>query len=177
MFFVVKPQTLQDRGGAGFRRPGVDIGQARLDFGNPSGITGGLGLGHQVCAFCVCRQNCVEDCDLGRRHFLRDTADAGLIGQFNAATLQHQFATDQAEEGGFSGAIAPHNADLMAGGDGGRGMVDQRAAFDGIRDIFDPEHGPSVSQSTALVNGERHRTSGQNDVWEQSAAGQSEGAC
>ena len=50
------------------------------------------------------------------------------------------FYAEHAERG-FSGAVAAHKADLVAGGNGGRGPLEQGAAFDGIGDVGDLEHG------------------------------------
>ena len=37
--------------------------------------------------------------------------------------------------------VAADKTDLVAGGYDGAGVLDQRAAFDQIGDVFDPEHG------------------------------------
>src|SRR6202023_1216414 len=42
-----KPETAQDRGGAGGRRMGVDVDKPGLDFGDPVRIMGGGGFPQQ----------------------------------------------------------------------------------------------------------------------------------
>ena len=61
LFFVGKPKTLEDRTGAPLCRPGVNIGQPRLNIGNPVCVGRGFGLCHQGCAFDIGNKHGVDE--------------------------------------------------------------------------------------------------------------------
>lgn len=68
------------------------------------------------------------------------SANPRLRGQGDGTGLQRKLSADQAEQGGFAGAIAAHDTDLVTGWDSGRGLLHKGAAFDGIGNVIDPKH-------------------------------------
>ena len=129
------------RGGARLARPGVDVGEARLHFGNAMRVGGAIGLGQQAGAFGIGSKDGVEKRDPGRRHFLRHTTDAGACGQLDTAALQCQLAPDQPEERGLAGAVAADEADPRARHDLRGGVIDQQASGDPDGNVGDGQHG------------------------------------
>ena len=77
-----------------------------------------------------------------------EISDEGAAGQRDAAALQRQLAADQAEKCGLARAIAADKADLVALGNGGGGALKQRAAFDGVGDVINAQHGQRLARSS-----------------------------
>ena len=127
---VAEAHAVQDGCGARFRRPGVDILQPGLDFGDAVRVLGGIRFLQQRRPFHVRRQHRVEQGDLVRRYLLRDAADAGVGRQRDLAAVGLQLAADQAEQSGFAGAVAADQTDLVSGRNEGGGGFEQRPAFD-----------------------------------------------
>ena len=78
---------------------------------------------------------------LGARRFLRDLADAHVLGQADRACLGRHLAGDGVEQRGLAGAVAADEPGLRPGRQGHRGMVEQKASGDAERKIVDDEHG------------------------------------
>ena len=152
LLVVVKAQPLEDRGRARLGRPGVDVREPGLHLGDAVGLGRGLGLGHETCALGVGGQHRVEQRGLGGRHLLRHAADAGAAGQGDRAGVQHQFAADQFEQGGLARAVGADEAHLVTFGNRRRGLDQKRAAFDGIEDVLNLQHGRAMPQRQSAVN-------------------------
>ena len=148
----VKPQPLQDGRGAALGGPRVDVGQAGLNFRDPVRVGRNFGLRQQGGAFGVRFQHRVDQRGRRRRHLLRHAADPGARGDRDVAPLQRQLLADQPEQRGLARAVAPDKANLVAGGNGGRRPFEQGAAFDGIGDVFDFQHGAGVPYGGQKVN-------------------------
>ena len=125
-------EPLQDGGSAGLGRPGVDIGQPGLDFGDAGGVGGVFGLGQKAGAFGIGGQHRVQNAGRGPRRLLRDAADAGAGRQADGAAVQMQLVPDQLEQRRLAGAVRADKADLVAAGNGRRGVLEQRAPGNGI---------------------------------------------
>ena len=78
---------------------------------------------------------------LGARRFLRDLADARVLGQADRAGLGREVAGDGVEQRRLAGAVAADEAGLRAGRQGQRGMVEQQASGDAERKVVDDQHG------------------------------------
>ncbi len=135
LFFMCKAQTLEDRCGAGFGRPGLDIGKPCLHLGDAGGVGGGFRLGQQRLAFGIGAQHGVDQRDLVTGDLLADTADFPAFGNRDIAGVQHHFAPDDPEQGRLARAVTPHKTHFMPRGDGDGCVFDQRTAFDGVCDI------------------------------------------
>ena len=135
LFGIVKTKALENGGGTGLGRPGIDIGKPGLDIGNARRIGGGVGLFHECGAFGIGGQNRVNQGDIRRGHFLGDATDAGVPGQGDGAGFQRQFTPDQAEQRGLSGSVPTDKANLVTIGDDGGGLFKKRATFDGVIDF------------------------------------------
>jgi len=149
---AVEAKPAQDRGGPRLGRPGVDIAEPGLDFGDAVRIGGVLGLGHQRGALDIGGKHGVEQAVVGRRGLLRDAADSGALGQGDLAGFQRELAPDQPKQRGLARAVAPDEAHLVAIGDHGGGVFDQRAAFDRIGDVIHAQHGGSLPEPARGVN-------------------------
>jgi hypothetical protein len=98
------------------------------------------GIREQRLALGVGGEDGVEEGDVVAGNLLRDAADAGAAGDLDGAGVERELAPDEAEERGLAGAVAAHEADLVAGGDDGRGVLEERAAVHGIGDVVEAEH-------------------------------------
>ena len=63
-------------------------------------------------------------------------ADLPAFGQFDGACVEVQFAPYQFEKSGFPRPIAAHNANFMACGNDGGGVVYEDPPFDRITDVI-----------------------------------------
>jgi hypothetical protein len=113
---VGEAQALEDGGGARLAGPGVDVGEAGLDLGDAVGVLGGVGFAEQGLALGVGCEDGVQEGDVVAGNLLRDAADAGAAGDLDGAGVERELAADEAEERGLAGAVAAHEADLVAGG-------------------------------------------------------------
>ena len=94
----------------------------------------------QGVALDVGRQHGVQQRDRRRRVLLVHRGDAGRFWERNLAAVGVQFAQDQLEQGGFAHAVAAHQADLGARGQGDGGVVEE-AASPGVEDeVLDLKH-------------------------------------
>ena len=137
LFLGVKPQTLEDRGGAGFGGIGVDIGQTGMDVGDAMRIICGFGFGHQFGAFHIGGQNGVQQGHLVAGHFLTDAANARAGGQGDGAGFRRNIPTDQVEQRGFTRAIAPDQAHFVARWNDSAGPFKKGTALDCVVQIID----------------------------------------
>jgi hypothetical protein len=148
----VEPEALQDRAGAAFGGPGIDVGQPVLDIGDAVRIMRRFRLGQKRGALGVGLKHGIKERSRRRRHFLRHAPDARPRRQAYLAALKRQFAPDQPEERRLAGAVTADKTDLVAGGNGGRGPFEQGAAFDGIGDIGNAQHARGMPDAAPAVN-------------------------
>ena len=144
-----KAQTVQDRGRPRLGRPGVDIDQPRLDLGDAMGIGGAVAFGHQRRAFLIGIQHRIQNRAVIARRLLRHATNAGAGRQADLPPIQRQFAPDQPKQRGLAGAIGPDKTNLVTGGNGGRGTLEQRTALNGIGYVINAQHGLRHGPSTA----------------------------
>ena len=98
-----------------------------MDFARTVG-RGGFGLQQQGAALQISRQHGVEQIGGAGRCFLCHVTHAGALGEANRAAIGLDLPGDGLEKGGFTGAIAPHQADLAAGIDHKVAIVQQGPA-------------------------------------------------
>ena len=123
----VKAQAGEHRGGARRRGIGADGLQPVMDFGRAvSG--GGLRLQQQGAALQISRQHGVEQIGGTGGGFLRHIAHAGALSEANGTAIGLDLPGNRLEKGGFTGAIAPHQADFAAGIDHEAAIVQQGSA-------------------------------------------------
>jgi hypothetical protein len=116
---------------------GLDIRQPDLDFRNAVRIRGRFRLSQQGFPFLVARHNRVEQAFWPARCLLRHRADAGIFRHACRTRLGNEFAENKLQKRGFTGAVAPHKADLMAIRQGGRSFLQQEPSADSKGEIVD----------------------------------------
>ena len=139
--------VVEAEAGQNARRPrrcgmGVDVDEARVDFGDPVRIGGGLRLRHERRALAVGIKHEVDQGAGATGRLLLDASEAGVAGQLDGAALGPEFARDHAKKGGLAGAVAPHKADPRPVGQGRSGAVEQNARAEPIGEVVNVEHGP-----------------------------------
>ena len=118
----------------------VDVDKARLDVGDAMRIGRGLRLAQQCGAFEIGRQHHVDKAFGSVGRFLRQTADPPFRRNGDQAALQRRLSSNRLEQGRFSGAVAADQADVRAGHDLHRAVVDQQPARDADGNIVDGKH-------------------------------------
>ena len=118
-----------------------DVDEPRVDLGDALSFARGLRFGHQRLALNIGREHEVDQAFRAGRGFLLDAADARAFGDDHRAAFGRKLAADQAEERGLAGAVAPHEPDMRAGRQRGRGVVDQEALAEPIGEGADMQHG------------------------------------
>ena len=86
---------------------------------------------------------------------LLDAADAGLLGDRDRAAFPADFAADQAEQRRLARAVAPDQADVRAGRQRRRRLVDQQAFAEAISKIVDMQHAALLPRRAAQGKGRR----------------------
>lgn len=81
---------------------------------------------------------------VGLGHVLRHLRHAPLRGHEEVAAVLVQRAVEEREEGGLAGAVAPHQADFLAGMDGGGDVFQQDLSTAAQGDVFEGDHGQNV---------------------------------
>ena len=127
--------------GAGLRRVRLDIGQPRLDLGDPVGIRRGLRFGEQGGALGIGGQHHIHQCLVAAGRFLGDRADAHALLHTHIAALRNGFAADQPEQGRLARTVPPDQTHLGLGRQEERRLVEQHPAFDAIGEVIDVQHG------------------------------------
>src|SRR3546814_4125275 len=74
--------------------------------------------------------------------------DAGPRTEFDRSSIRGQLAGNQLQQSRFARAVATHETDLVAVGNGDGGILDDGASSDAICEIVDTEHG-GARDSTA----------------------------
>ena len=67
-------------------------------------------------------------------------ADAGIAWDRDGAVVGRDFTLQQAQQRRLAGAVAPDEADLVAGRDCGRCPLEDRFALDPVGEIIDMQH-------------------------------------
>ena len=145
---VGEAEAGEDRGGARGRRMRADVGEPRLDLGDPVRVVRGLGFGEQPRALAVGRA-------ARHRAGIRDhpalPAPGGRCASAPAfrtlAALRAEFARDHAEQRGLAAAVAAHEAGARAVWHAHRGAVEQKASGHAHRKIVDRKHASLCGRS------------------------------
>ena len=95
---LVESEAGKDRGRPRLGGMGVDIGEARLDFGDAVRVRRGLGFGEQGGALAVGRQHDVDQRLRRARRLLRHLPDPAFLGSETDARLGREFAGDDPEQ-------------------------------------------------------------------------------
>ncbi len=133
----VEAEAVQDRGGAGLGGMRLDVGEARLDFGDARGRGRRVGLRKQGGAFDVGFEHGVDEAVAGRGGLLGHSADAGAARGLDLAAVEGELAPDQAEKRGFSRAVAADESHLVTGRDHRRGVVEELFALQREADVLE----------------------------------------
>ena len=94
-----------------------------------------LGLFEKRCAFPIGGEHRLQQAGLTGRRFLGDGGDARARGQPDGVVPAFEY---QAQQCRLARAVAPDQADLVAGGNHGAGAVEQNTSGDAIGEIVDP---------------------------------------
>ena len=96
----------------------------------------------------IARQHEIGGTFRGFRHVLGHLGDAPAGGQRELAAVLVQRAVQQREQGGFAGAVAAHQPDLLARMDGDAGATQQHLGAAAQGDVLQLDHAvaPSVSR-------------------------------
>ncbi len=141
----VEAEPGQDRGCPGRRGIGADHPQPLMNLRQPRG-RGTVRLGEQRQTLGVGRQHRLQQAQRPVRRFLTDGADPGARGEPDFAPIGRDLAQNGAQQGRFPGAIAPDQADPLAGGDGQIGVIEKQPAAEAQRQAGDHEqaHGAGM---------------------------------
>ena len=121
----------------------VDVGQANLDFRDPLRIGRVLGFGEQAGTLGVGRKHPIEQAVVAARRFLRDVAEAGVARDRDRSVVGRHLTFEKTQQCRLAGAVAPDEADLVAGGDRDSRLLEDRPSLDPIGQIVDMQHGTS----------------------------------
>ena len=121
---VIEAQSGEDRGGAGGRGVGTDGTQPLMDFSEPERVSA-FHLGQQTEALGIAVQHGIQEAGGTVRRFLPDGRDTGAAGEPHLTAVERDIAHDGAQQGGFAGAVAAHEADAPARVDREIGPVQQ----------------------------------------------------
>ena len=121
--------------GAGPRRGcvGADIGEAGMDFGDPMGVLGGERFMEQGGALRIGGEHGLQQADLPGRRFLGDGGDARPRRQADGVVALEY----ESQQSRLARAVAPDQADLVAGGNHGAGAVEQNSPGDAVGEVVD----------------------------------------
>ena len=86
--------------------------------------------------------------------FLIDAADARALGDHDRAGLRPELATENAEERGLAGAVAPDEPDMRARRQRSGRVVDQETLAEAIGEGADVQHGRAFRAARALWQGQ-----------------------
>jgi hypothetical protein len=123
---------------------GVDIGETKLNLGDPMRVGSGLGFLQQAGAFDIGGKHRVDQRGFTAWGFLRHGADLGIARQADGARFRLEIAQDQMEEGRFAHAIAPDEADLVAVGNGDAGVFEEKPSGNAVGESVNMQHGRAV---------------------------------
>ena len=93
---------------------GINITQTRVNVGNPHRVLGGFSFVHQLGTFQVGHQYSIKQRCITRRGFLCHSANFGAARNRNGARFALQFAQNKFEQGGFTRAVSPNEANFLA---------------------------------------------------------------
>ena len=79
------------------------------------------------------------------RRFLGNGSDTSAPWNGHRSLVRTNLAKDQLKQGGFARAIAADKADLVAGRNRSRCLIEQEAPFDPVAEIVDVQHGLPLS--------------------------------
>ena len=96
---LVESEAGKDAGRPRLGGMGVDVDEARLDFGDAMAVRRGLGFGKQGGALAVRRQHDVDQGLRRARRLLRHLPDPAVLGQRNRSRLGREFAGHDPEQG------------------------------------------------------------------------------
>ena len=123
---------------------GADVGEPRLDFGDPVRVVRGLRFRQQARAFDVGGEHDVDQAFRAVGRLLRKPPDAPARRQLNAPCSAAMIARDYAEQRGLAAAVAPHQPDPGTGRNARRRLVDQKPAGNADGKVVDVEHGRAL---------------------------------
>ena len=141
-------EAAEDGAGAGWRAFGADSAQALMDLGEADRVgVVPLGLGQEVRAFAVGGEDDGKGREVAAGRLLRDGTHTSASGEADVATIGEEIARDRAQQRRLAGAVTADEADPAAGIDAQVGVLQQRAAFDGDREVADGEEAHAASSS------------------------------
>ena len=138
---LVEAEAGEDARGPGRGRMRADVGEPLVDVGDAAGIVRRLRLRQQPRALLVGGEHELDQAVGPAGGLLRHLADAGRAGNVDGAVVGRQLAGDQAQQRGLARAVAADEADLVAGGNAHRRLVEEDAAFDAEGEVVDMQHG------------------------------------
>ena len=136
----VEAQTVKDGRRARLGRMGVDVGEARVDVGDASGVARGFRLREERRALRVGVEHGVEQRALGAGRFLRHLPDARAALQFDRAGFRLKVARQKAEQRRLSRAVAPDQPAARPRGHEQRRAFQQRPPGQPVGEVGNGEH-------------------------------------
>jgi hypothetical protein len=134
---------------AGVGQVGVGVGQGHAGVVGIGGVRG-FGEGQLLAQFHqagVARHHEVGGRLAGFGHVLRHLRQPPLLRDGEIAAVFVQRAVEQREQGGLAGAVAAHQADLLAGVEGDGCAVEQHFGAAAQDDVLESDHGrPPLSR-------------------------------
>ena len=127
---LVEAQPGQDGGGARLSRMGVDVGEPRVNLGDPVGVGRTPFFLEKGGAFGIRLQHDLDQRLVRARRFLGHLADPRALGHRDGARLGREIAGNGTEERRLAGSVAADEPRLRARRQGQRGVVDQQPSGD-----------------------------------------------
>ena len=140
----IEAEAGQDGAGARLGRMGVDVDQPGVQLGDAMRIGRGVGLGEQVGALAVGRDDGLQQVHRAARRLLRDGRDARPAAQLDVSVVRLDPAGDQAQERRFARAVGADEADPVADRHDGAGALQEDASGDAACYVVNSKHGAGV---------------------------------
>jgi hypothetical protein len=125
---VVEAETGENACRARFRRMGADVGEPRLDLGDPVRIDRRFRLRDERRAFPVGLEHDFDQRFFRPRRFLCDLSDPRVLRQGNTAGFRRKLAGDDPEQSRLAGAVASDEPGLRARRKRHGSVIDEQTA-------------------------------------------------
>ncbi len=140
---LVKAQTCQNAGRAGFCTVAIQVNQARMDFANIRVVRFIFRRMHQFRQFDMGRDDGLQRGLAAVRLFLGNGADTVPVAGFDGPAINWNIAGDQAQQGRLAGPVGANNTNTVSIGHRGRGPVQQGSTANAVGKVFDLQHSDS----------------------------------
>ncbi len=128
----VEAEAGKDARRAGGRGVCVDVQKPRVDFADPVRVVRRLRLGAERGQLGMRGEHGFKQRLRPARRLLRNMRDGRVFGKADRAVIRVDLSRDQAQERGFAGAVAAHEAGLVPVRNGRRGVLEQRPPLDAV---------------------------------------------